>query len=155
MRISQRNSRLGLLVWMALAYSTGLCAEDFKANGLIESQDGGFALPDGSFQATAALGSTPIAVSGEWTAAGLSIPQMIVHDLIFYVDSDTSPPCSFSMNFVIDQFTSRTIGRWDLAVTESVELHFEAGIDTSNLRFGTIGSGTCVRHWAAMGFAAN
>ena len=97
---------------------------------------------------------TPVTVSGEWTSAGMTISpsNMIVHDLFFYVASDTSPPCSFSMNYVLNNIQSRTIKRFDLGTSTSAETHFQAGILASELRFGTIGSGTCVRHWMAVGY---
>jgi hypothetical protein len=146
---------------MCVVYSTGLLAEDFTEDftvaGLIESQHGGFVFPDGSIQVTAAVDRTPIAVSGVWTSAGLAIfpSTMIIHDLIFFVNSDTSPPCQFTMNYVIDNTLSRTIRQFSLFIGQSAELHFEAGIQARELRFGTIGGGTCVRNWLAMGFAVD
>ena len=100
----------------------------------------------------AAASETLVSASGEWTAAGMTLPLMILKDLYFYVASDTSPPCQFSMNYVIDQFTSRTIRRFSLGTDGSVQVNFESGVNTSDLRFGTIGGGTCVRHWAAFGY---
>ncbi|MEZ4334970.1 MAG: hypothetical protein R3F35_24695 [Myxococcota bacterium] len=94
----------------------------------------------------------PIAFSGEWAASGLVFPSMIAHDIIFYAANDNgNANCQFSMNFVINQITSRTIRRFTLVEGGSVELHYEAGIDTSHLRFGTIGS-ACLRHYVVMGF---
>ncbi len=98
----------------------------------------------------------PVSASGEWSNAGMSLPSMILHDLIFYVDSlGDQSNCRFSMGFAIDQFSSRTIRRFDLGLYESVELHFGAGVNTSDLRFGTISSGgsACIRNYAAFGFA--
>ena len=97
----------------------------------------------------------PIAESGTWQGAGLHIPTMILHDLIFYIEADNgNQVCSFTMSFVIDQTTQRRLYTRTLTVDESVEFHYEAGIDTSHLRFGTVGSGTaCEVNWAAMGFA--
>lgn len=100
----------------------------------------------------AATPETIVSASGEWSAAGLALPPMILKDLYFYVESDTSPPCEFSMNYVIDQSTSRTIRRFSLNTAGSVQVNFESGVNTSDLRFGTIGGGTCVRHWAAFGY---
>lgn len=138
---------------MALTLSVSLVAAALIVDGPIESERGGFVFPDGSVQATAAGSVTPIAASGVWTSAGLVIsPRMILHDLVFNVDSDTSPPCDFAMSYVLDQINSRTFRRFSLGTSGSVELHYEAGIDTANLRFGTIGGGACVRHWVAMGF---
>jgi len=96
----------------------------------------------------------PVSASGEWLAAGQTgIPSnILIHDLFFYVDSLSSATCSFSMRYVIDNTSSRTIRRWDLAVDETAELHFEAGILSSQLRFGTFGSSTCTRHWMVLGF---
>ena len=97
----------------------------------------------------------PIAASGVWTFAGLSLPSMILHDLTIYYDQEVGEPatCTFFMNFVIDQFNSRPFNRVTLDTFESVEFHYEAGIDTSNLRFGTGFGTTCTRNWTAMGFA--
>lgn len=95
----------------------------------------------------------PIAASGTWPGAGLTIPSMILHDIIFYVEEDNdNPNCRFFMGFVLDQFTSRTFQRTTLAENESAQFHYEAGIDTSNLRLGTSG-GFCDINWVAMGFA--
>lgn len=99
----------------------------------------------------------PIAESGEWQGAGLHLPPMIVHDLIFY--NSNYSECRFSMNFVLGQFSSRTLKRVTLEIYESVEFHYEAGIDSENLRFGTItpvngDPNACIIHWAAMGFDA-
>lgn len=155
MRIYLRNKGAMLLALLATVYSTGLLAEDVEPEGFMEVRT---EVPDGSSQIPKGAGNALIAMSGEWTSAGLSIPRMILHDLTFYVASDTSPPCAFSMSFVLSQTSSRTFRRFNLDVTESVEIHFEAGIDTSNLRFGTIvspGGGTCVRNWVATGFAAD
>jgi hypothetical protein len=94
----------------------------------------------------------PIAVSGAWTSAGLAIPPMIVHDIIFYVENDNgNATCQFSMNFVIDNVSSRTLRRFTLVEGGSIELHYEAGIDATHLRFGTIGS-ACLRNYVFMGF---
>lgn len=98
----------------------------------------------------------PVSASGEWTAAGLSgIPStLIIHDLFIYANSDSTPdPCEFVMSYVIDNIQSRTIRRWSLQTGETAELHFEAGIAASQLRFGTINSG-CVRHWMVLGYNA-
>jgi len=95
-----------------------------------------------------------LTVSGVWTSAGLAISPstMVVHDLFFYVESDNAPPCQFTMNYVIDNVQSRTVKRWSLGTGDSAEVHWEAGILASELRFGTIGGGTCVRNWMAVGF---
>lgn len=97
----------------------------------------------------------PVAASGNWIQAGLSLPSMILHDLIIYYDAEVGEPttCTAFINFVIDQFSSRALHRVTLDQYESVEFHYEAGIDTSNLRFGTGFGATCTRNWAAMGFA--
>jgi hypothetical protein len=101
---------------------------------------------------------TPISASGEWQGAGLPLPaSTIVHDFIFYAESlGDQPSCRFAMDFVIDNTNSRRLRRFDLAPTESVELHYEAGVDTDDLRFGTVmdaGTSTpCVIHWALFGF---
>jgi len=156
MQLSRRNKEpvLFAFVLMSVVLSAGLLAADLTVYGEIESQNGGFVFPDGSIQVTAAGGDVPIAASGEWDFAGMIIsPRMILHDLIFYVESDNAPPCQFTMNYVLSQIESRTIREFSLYLGQSVELHFGAGIDTSNLRFGTIGGGTCVRHWMATGFA--
>ena len=154
MRFSRRKNGLMWLVLIPLVFPLGVLAGDLTVNGQIESQGGGVVFPDGSVQVTAAGNGAPIAVSGEWDFAGMTIlPRMILHDIVFYVSSDDSPPCVFTMNYVIDTVQSRTIRQFSLSVDQSAELHFEAGIDSDNLRFGTIGGGTCVRHWLAMGFA--
>jgi hypothetical protein len=97
----------------------------------------------------------PIAMSGTWQGSGLTIPSMILHDLIFYIEADNGNlDCSFTMSFVINQTTARRLYTRTLTVDNGVEFHYEAGIDTSHLRFGTVGSGTaCDVNWAAMGFA--
>jgi hypothetical protein len=61
----------------------------------------------------------PLAVSGEWTSAGMTISPstLIVHDIFFYVASDTSPPCNFAMNYVIDQ-----VGTQKPAPSDTLEL---------------------------------
>ena len=151
MRFSRRNTAPLLLVLMSTVCSTGLVAGDVTDEGPVASGNGAFVSPGGSIQVAAAGDSTPITQSGTWTRGGFNISRMILHDLIFFVDSDTNPPCSFSVNFVLSEVSSRTIRRFDLAVGASAQLHFEAGIDTNDLRFGTIGLGTCVRNWAAMG----
>lgn len=65
--------------------------------------------------------------------------------------------CEFTINYVIDQFDSRTLKRVELQPYESLALHFLAGVDTEQLRFGTVGTvsdpGNCVRNWAVFGFA--
>ena len=60
------------------------------------------------------------------------------------------------MGYVIDNNVSRTLRRFDIGLGESVALHFEAGVHTSDLRFGTISSGRepCTRHWIAFEFEA-
>ena len=95
---------------------------------------------------------TIVSASGEWTFGGQTgIPSMIIKDLIFYVNSDNLPPCEFSMNYVINNIQSRTIQQFSLSVGQSVQISLGAGVNSSDLRFGTIGGGTCVRHWAAFG----
>ena len=93
-------------------------------------------------------------VSGEWTAGGLNIrpSNMVVHDLFFYVQSSSIPLCKFSMNYVIDNVQSRTVRQWSLVTGSSAEVHWEAGILASELRFGTSGGSNCVRNWMAVGF---
>ena len=151
MRFSRRRIGPVLFVLMSVVCSTGLLAGDMKMEGPIESRNEGSMASDGSMKVAAADGRPPIAASGQWTSAGMTLPRMILHNLIFYVNSDTNPPCSFTMNFVLSQSTSRTTRRFDLAVGDSTQVRFEAGIDTRDLRFGTIGGGTCVRHWMALG----
>ena len=103
----------------------------------------------------------PFSASGEWESAGLSgMPPMIAHDLIFFydVDNTTNPPntCRFTIHYVTGQFSSRVLHRVELEHNESVEFHYQAGIDTEDLRFGTItpgdGTGNCVRNWAVFGY---
>ena len=97
----------------------------------------------------------PIAEFGIWEGAGLSLPRMILHDLIFYIQSNNAnPDCSFSMANYVASRTPSTIflHQTTLVDFESVEFHYEAGIDTSHLLFGTTGN-PCVVNWAAMGFA--
>ena len=95
----------------------------------------------------------PIAASGTWLGAGLTFPSMILHDVIFYVEEDNgNPNCRFFMGFVLDQFTSRTFQQTTLEENESVQFHYEAGIDSANLRLGTSGA-FCDINWVAMGFA--
>lgn len=149
---SSRRSNLPILLFLAmLVSSTHVLAGLSEVEAGVASEHKQSVTPASSVQPMAAGTTTPIVISGEWTAAGLTIPRMIVRDLIFYVSSDTSPPCSFSMGYVISSTSSRTIRRFDLAVADSVQHRFSAGIDTNNLRFGTIGVGTCLRHWVAMG----
>jgi hypothetical protein len=98
----------------------------------------------------------PIAESGTWQGGGLSLPEMIVHDLVFF--NTNYPLCSISINFVIDQFNSRVLNIAAMGLEESVEFHYEAGIDSTNLRFGTVtpvnqDPNACIINWAAMGFA--
>lgn len=97
---------------------------------------------------------TLVSASGEWTVAGLIIPSMIIKDLIFYVQSSSSV-CQFSMNYVINNIQSRTIRRFSLSTGGSVQISFGAGVNSSDLRFGTISGsgGTCIRNWAAFGVA--
>lgn len=99
---------------------------------------------------------TPLTVSFEWDGAGLTIfpSDMTIYDIFFFVKSDTNPPCDFSMNYVIDNTNSRTIKQFSLSVGGSTEVHFGAGILASELRFGTIGGGTCMRYVMAVGYAA-
>lgn len=107
----------------------------------------------------AAAQRVPITVSGEWDSGGLTLPSMIVHDIIFYVDQvQVAAECQFTMNYVIDVSTSRRIRLVKLAEGESVQIQFAAGIDSADLRFGTTGfcggcpSDYCSRNWAAVGF---
>jgi len=82
----------------------------------VTNEGAGEAIPVSITEATVTVGvsastplpieqRTPLAISGEWTTAGLAISPstFIIHDLFFFVESDTSPPCQYSMNFVVDQ----------------------------------------------------
>lgn len=103
---------------------------------------------------TSGTTQTLVSASGEWSVAGLTLPAMILHDLIFYVGSlGGNASCGFTMNFVINQTESRTLRQFNMELYESVELHFEAGVHTNDLRFGTMTSG-CIRNWSAFGYEA-
>ena len=54
----------------------------------------------------------PVAASGTWQGAGLSIPSMILHDIIFYIEDNLgNPDCRFFMSFTTGQFTSSILHR--------------------------------------------
>jgi hypothetical protein len=50
------------------------------------------------------------------------------------------------------QIASRLVKQFSLSTGDSEQVHFDSGILASQLRFGTIGGGTCVRNWMAVGF---
>ena len=96
-----------------------------------------------------------ISASGTWKGAGLHLPPMVVQDLFFY--NDNADPCRFSVGYVIDNQTSRQFFRREVAPGDTAEFHFEAGIDSRELRFGTITAygedpQGCPLEWVAMGY---
>ncbi len=113
-------------------------------------------IPLSSTEMPKATPETIMSASGTWSNAGLSgIPSMIIKDLIVYADSVPSPPCRFSMSYVINNISSRTLRRFSLFEDQSVQVSFGAGVNSRDLRFGTIssGGGACVRNWAVFGVA--
>ena len=93
--------------------------------------------------------------SGTWIGAGLSLPQMIVHDLYFH--NTNYPECRISVSYAIDQVDSRRFHLTTIPRDETAEFHFTAGIVSDKLRFGTVsgpdqGQKDCIIHWVAMGY---
>ncbi|NHA14127.1 hypothetical protein [Thioalkalivibrio sp. XN279] len=100
----------------------------------------------------------PVSDSGTWDYAGMSIDTpMIVHDLVFY--NDDTKACTFTVSFIADEYTFRTLHMVELEPDESIEFHYIAGFDNESLRFGTTVSDPndthCVRNWAALGVEKN
>ncbi len=129
-----------------------LCLIILSVPTLAKSENSVVVIPLSTTPLPVATTDTIVSASGQWTFGGQTgIPSLIIKDLIFYVESDSNPPCEFSMNYVIDQIQSRTIRRFSLLAGQSVQISFGAGVNSADLRFGTIGLGTCVRNWAVFG----
>jgi len=111
------------LFWLCLLAHLARCGEAFlffRNDVKVTNEGTEESIPVSITDATVTLGvsattplpieqRTPLAISGEWTSAGLAITPstFIIHDLFFFVESDSSPPCEYSMNFVIDSVSMK------------------------------------------------